>query len=67
VIDSAKLSALATFADVVADATRRFNAGELDAAGYIATLRRQGYSHVDALTELRVATLAKLNRSVGAP
>jgi hypothetical protein len=48
---SAKLSALSIFADVVADATRRYQAGEIDAAGYIAVLRRQGFSDADALAE----------------
>jgi hypothetical protein len=49
--NSAKLSALTVFADVVADATRRFQAGEIDAAGYCAVLLRQGFTPQQALAE----------------
>ena len=45
-------SKLKTFVDVVADATRRFNAGELDEAGYIRALERQGYTPAAAKAEV---------------
>lgn len=49
---SARLSALAIFADVVADAMRRFHAGELDADGYVAVLGHQGWTPRAARVEL---------------
>jgi hypothetical protein len=48
-----KLSALTIFADVVADATRRFNAGKLDTFGLRRTLERQGFTPAQASAEAR--------------
>jgi hypothetical protein len=55
-----KLSALTTFADVVADATRRFNAGELDTAGYVNVLLRQGFTPQQAIEEAMQVSLAEI-------
>jgi hypothetical protein len=50
---STRLSNLAIFTGVVADATRRFQAGELDADGFIAVLERQGFTRAAAIAEAR--------------
>lgn len=49
--DPANLSALTAFADVVADATRRFRAGEIDTHEYKLVLQRQGFTTPQAEAE----------------
>ena len=61
---SERLSALKIFADVVADATRRLHAGELDAAAYMRVLQRQGFTAEHALIETIEQSII---RTIGAP
>lgn len=48
---SARLSRLGTLQTVIAEATRAFQAGEIDEAGYVAMLERHGFGAHDARAE----------------
>jgi hypothetical protein len=49
----ADLSAWGRFQEIIADATRRLQAGEVDAEGFIAVLERQSFTRAEAIAEVR--------------